>query len=131
MIPFVESHYRAYADREHRAIAGLSMGGGESLGIGLNHLDLFSYVAGFSPGIHVPDLQPSFGKFLADPKTANQKLRLLWIGCGSDDSLFASSEAFSKMLDQAGIKHVFHKSDGAHTWINWRRYLNQFAPLLF
>jgi enterochelin esterase family protein len=131
VIPFVESHYRAYADRGHRAIAGLSMGGGESLGIGLNHLELFSYVGGFSPGIRTADFQQSYGKFMADPRTANEKLRLLWIGCGSDDSLFAASEALVKMLDDAGIKHVFHKSGGAHTWINWRRYLNEFAPLLF
>lgn len=131
VIPFVESHYRSYPDRGHRAIAGLSMGGGESLSIGLNHLELFSYVGGFSAGIHTADFQQSYGKFIADSQTANRKLRLLWIGCGSDDSLFAASEGLSKMLDGAGIKHVFHKSDGAHTWINWRRYLNEFAPLLF
>ena len=120
VIPFVESHYRAYTDRDHRAIAGLSMGGGESLSIGLNHLELFSYVAGFSPGIRIPELQQSYGSFLANPQAANQKLHLLWLGCGSDDSLFAVSESLSKLLDEAKIKHVFHKSDGAHTWINWR-----------
>jgi enterochelin esterase-like enzyme len=131
VIPFVEHHYRAYPDRDHRAIAGLSMGGGESLNIGLNHLELFSYVAGFSAGIRIPDFQKSYGSFLADPKTANQKLHLLWLGCGSDDSLFAANQALSKQLDDATIKHVFHKSEGAHTWINWRHYLNEFAPLLF
>ena len=131
VIPFVESHYRSYADRDHRAIAGLSMGGGEALGIGLNHLELFSYVGGFSAGIRTADFQQSYGKFIADPQTANRKLHLLWIGCGSDDSLFAASESFAKMLDDSRIKHVFHKSDGAHTWINWRRYLYEFAPLLF
>ncbi len=131
VIPFVDSHYRSYTDRDHRAIAGLSMGGGESLGIGLNHLELFSYVGGFSAGIRTADFQQSYGKFVADPQTANRKLHLLWLGCGSDDSLFAASESLSKMLDEAQIKHVFHKSDGAHTWINWRRYLNEFAPLLF
>ena len=65
IIPFIESHYRSFADRDHRAIAGLSMGGGESLGIGLNHLELFSYVAGFSAGIHTADFQQSYGKFIA------------------------------------------------------------------
>jgi enterochelin esterase family protein len=131
VIPYIESHYRAYTDRDHRAIAGLSMGGGEALSIGLNHLELFSYVAGFSAGIRTADFQQSYGKFVSDAKTANQKLHLLWIGCGSDDSLFPASESLSKMLDEAKIKHTFVKSDGAHTWINWRRYLNQFAPLLF
>jgi enterochelin esterase-like enzyme len=131
VIPFVESHYRAYTDRDHRAIAGLSMGGGESLGIGLTHLELFSYVGGFSAGLRNTDLPQMFGGFLADPKAANQKLHLLWLGCGTDDSLFGASQSFSKMLDDARIKHLFKKSDGAHTWINWRRYLNEFAPLLF
>jgi enterochelin esterase family protein len=131
VIPYVEQHYRAYTDRDHRAIAGLSMGGGQSLGIGLNHLELFSYVGGFSAGIRPPDLQPMFGSFLANPKVANQKLHLLWIGCGVDDSLFPGSEGFSKLLDETAIKHVFKKSEGAHTWTNWRHYLNEFAPLLF
>ncbi len=131
VIPYIESHYRSFTDRDHRAIAGLSMGGGEALGIGLNHLELFSYVGGFSPGIHTADFPQSYGKFMADPQTANRKLHLLWIGCGSDDSLFAASESLSKILDDAKIKHVFHQSGGAHTWINWRHYLNEFAPLLF
>jgi len=131
VIPFVESHYRALTDRDHRAIAGLSMGGGESLSIGLNHLELFSFVAGFSPGIRVAEFPQSYGSFMADAKAANQKLHLLWLGCGTDDSLFPASESLAKMLDEAKIKHTFKRSDGAHTWINWRRYLNEFAPLLF
>jgi enterochelin esterase-like enzyme len=131
VIPLVESHYRAYPDRDHRAIAGLSMGGGESLAIGLNHIELFSYVGSFSAGIRTADFQQSYGAFIANPQAANQKLHLLWIGCGTDDSLFAASETLSKMLDDVRIKHVFKKSDGAHTWINWRHYLNEFAPLLF
>lgn len=131
VIPFIEAHYRSYTDRDHRAIAGLSMGGGEALWIGLNHLELFSYVGGFSPGIRTAEFQQSYGKFIADPAAANQKLHLLWLGCGSDDSLFPASESLAKMLEDAKIKHVFHKSDGAHTWINWRHYLDEFAPLLF
>lgn len=131
VIPFVESHYHVYADRDHRAIAGLSMGGGESLGIGLNHLELFSYVAGFSAAIRPAEVQQTYGAFAGNPQAANQKLHLLWLGCGTDDSLFGANESFSKMLDEAKIKHTFHKSDGAHTWINWRRYLNEVAPLLF
>jgi enterochelin esterase family protein len=107
------------------------MGGGESLGIGLNHLELFSYVGGFSPGIRTADFEKSYGQFMANPKMANERLKLLWIGCGSDDSLFPASEALAKMLDEKGIKHVFHSSSGAHTWTNWRRYLDEFAPLLF
>lgn len=131
VIPYVQSRYAVLTDREHRAIAGLSMGGGQSLGIGLSHPEQFSYVGGFSAALRPADFQKSFGALTADPKATNQKLHLLWIGCGSEDSLFGAAESFSKFLDAANIKHVFRKSDGAHTWINWRRYLNEFAPLLF
>lgn len=131
VIPFVDAHYRVYGDREHRAIAGLSMGGGESLEIGLNHLDLFSYVGGFSAALRPADFQKTFGALTADPEATNRKLRLMWIGCGADDSLFSAATDFSKFLDAAKIKHIFKQSTGAHTWINWRHYLNEFAPQLF
>jgi enterochelin esterase-like enzyme len=103
VIPMIEARYRVYNDREHRAIAGLSMGGGESLAIGLNHLELFGYVAGFSAGIRTAEFHQNYGTFFADPQKANQKLKLLWLGCGTDDSLFAASESLSKMLDEAKI----------------------------
>jgi enterochelin esterase-like enzyme len=130
-IPFVDSHYRTQADREHRAIAGLSMGGFESLEIGLNHLELFSSVAGFSPAVRPAEFETSFAKLKSDPRSANRQLHLLWVGCGTDDSLFASAESFGKFLDAAGVKHTFRKSEGAHTWMVWRRYLKEFAPLVF
>lgn len=131
VIPYMDSHYRVYGDREHRAIAGLSMGGGESLEIGLSHLELFSYVGGFSAALRPAEFQKTYGGLTADPEAANRKLRLLWIGCGKDDSLFSAATDFSKFLDAGKIKHVFKESEGAHTWINWRHYLNEFAPLLF
>jgi enterochelin esterase family protein len=115
-----------YNDRDHRAIAGLSMGGGESLEIGLGHPDLFGYVGGFSAAIGSANLQPTLSGI-----TGPRKLRLLWIGCGKDDTLFGASENFSKLLDAAHIQHTFRQSEGAHTWMVWRRYLNEFAPLLF
>jgi len=131
VIPLVESHYRVYTDREHRAIAGLSMGGLESLTIGLNHLDLFSYVGGFSAAVRPQEFQKSFAGLTADPKAANGKLHLLWIGCGTEDSLFGAAQSFSAFLDQAEIKHTFYTMPGAHTWIVWRNFLVQFAPQLF
>jgi enterochelin esterase family protein len=127
VIPFIESQYRVETGRDQRAIAGLSMGGGESLGIGLNHLELFSWVAGFSAALR-PD---SFASTFANLEGANQKLKLLWFGCGSDDSLFAASKRFSEFLTRRQVKHVFYESSGAHTWIVWRRYLNELAPMLF
>jgi enterochelin esterase-like enzyme len=131
VIPLVESHYRVYADREHRAIAGLSMGGLESLTIGLNHLDLFSYVGGFSAAVRPPEFAKSFDALTAAPQVSNGKLRLLWIGCGTDDGLFPAARGFSAFLDENKIKHTFYTMPGAHTWIVWRNFLLQFAPQLF
>jgi len=127
VIPFVQAKYRAYTDRDRRAIAGLSMGGGQSLTIGLNHLDLFSYVAGFSAAQRPAEFAKTFGKL----KGANEKLHLLWVGCGRQDSLMDNNKAFSDFMKAQGVKHVFHESEGAHTWIVWRQYLNELAPLLF
>jgi enterochelin esterase family protein len=132
VIPFIDSHYRTLADRDHRAIIGLSMGGGESLSIGLNHLELFSYVAGFSAGLNrTADFSQPYASLIADPAASNQQLHLLWIGCGRDDGLFPTSKRFSDFLTAHQIKHTFWESSGEHTWTNWRHYLNEVAPLLF
>ncbi len=132
VIPYVEAHYRTAADRDHRAIVGLSMGGGEALSIGLNHLDLFSYVAGFSPAVGRPDEFPhTYAGLIADPQGANRRLRLVWVGCGTEDSLFPASKAFSEFLEKHEVKHTFRQTGGAHTWMVWRRYLNEVSPLLF
>jgi len=131
VIPYVQAHYRVYTDRDHRAIAGLSMGGIESLQIGLNHIDQFSYVGGFSAAVSPADFPKTFAGVAADPKGANRQLHLLWIGCGSDDGLFGASNSFSKFLDDSQIKHTFFKIPGAHTWIVWRQFLSEFAPQLF
>lgn len=131
VIPYVQAHYRVYTDRDHRAIAGLSMGGVESLQIGLNNLDQFSYVGGFSAAVAPAEFPKSFGALVADSKLANKQLHLLWIGCGTDDGLFGASNSFSKYLDDAQVKHTFYKIPGAHTWIVWRQFLQEFAPQLF
>lgn len=131
VIPFVEAEYRIWADREHRAIAGLSMGGNESLTIGLNHLELFSRVAGFSAGIRAVDLDKTYADLIANPQEANHKLRLLWVSCGTEDSLFEANRRFSEFLKQHQIEHTFRSGDGEHTWIVWRKNLRDIAGLLF
>jgi len=131
VIPYIEARYRVQADRDHRAIFGLSMGGGQSLSIGLNHLDLFSHVGGFSAAIGSGDLSKTYASLVASPDVSNQKLRLLWVGCGTSDSLFSANKTFSAFLSDHHIKHMFRETDGAHTWMVWRRYLNEVAPLLF
>jgi len=131
VIPYVQVHYRVYTDRDHRAIAGLSMGGIESLQIGLNHFDQFSYVGGFSAAVTPADFPKTFPGVIANPQSVNRQLHLLWIGCGTDDGLFGASTSFSKFLDDSQVKHTFYKIPGAHTWIVWRQFLNEFAPQLF
>jgi enterochelin esterase-like enzyme len=131
VIPFVQTHYRVYTDRDHRAIAGLSMGGIESLTIGLNHLDEFSYVGGFSAAISPANFAKDFAGLAADPRASSRQLHLLWIGCGTDDGLYPASESFTKFLDEHKVKHESYWIPGAHTWIVWRQFLKEFAPQLF
>lgn len=135
VIPLVQANYRVYTDRNHRAIAGLSLGGAQALGTGLSHPELFSRVAGFSPALGAVTSPQAggldFGKLVADPKKVNSEYKLLWVGCGTDDTLFKSVQDFSKMLDAGGIRHTWQETDGAHTWLNWRRYLADVAPMLF
>jgi enterochelin esterase-like enzyme len=131
VIPYVEDKFPVYRDRNQRALAGLSMGGVESLTIGLNHLDTFSYVAGFSAAIRPADFSQDFGTFAANSKVANRELHLLWLGVGRQDGLFGATDTFSKFLDAAEIKHTYITSEGKHSWIVWRQYLRDFTPLLF
>jgi enterochelin esterase-like enzyme len=130
VIPTVEARYRVLPGRENRAIAGLSMGGGQSLRIGLGHLDLFSAVASFS-GAVPPDFEKRFEALLKDSKSTNQKIRTLWIGCGQQDSLFNRSKNLSELLTKYQVKHVFYPTDGVHNYTVWRKYLAEYAPLLF
>ena len=131
VIPYVEARFPVLKDRDHRALAGLSMGGVESLTIGLNHLELFSYVAGFSAAIRPADFDKDFGTFAAHPANDNAKLHLLWLGVGREDGLFGATDSFSKYLDTAQVKHQYKTVEGMHTWIVWRGFLRDFAPLLF
>ena len=124
VMPLVESKYRVEKGPENRAIAGLSMGGGQSLSIGFGHPEMFSAVGAFSAAVP----QNLESKFDA---VAKSKLKLIWIGCGKDDSLFNRSKESSEALHKRGIKHTFRPSEGAHTYTVWRQYLGEFAPLLF
>jgi enterochelin esterase family protein len=128
-MPLVESTYRTKADREHRAIVGLSMGGGQSLTVGLNHLDRFAWVGGFSSAIGNPET--TIASALADPAATNAKLRLLWIACGKDDGLVKNAQTLSDVLKGKEIRHDLKITDGNHSWPVWRKYLGEFLPLLF
>lgn len=131
LIPFIDANYRTLADREHRALAGLSMGGAEAMRIGLNHLDLFARIGLFSPAIGNLDPATSYEGKLADAAAVNGQLRLLWIGIGTEDGLHDGVKASHDNLAKAGVKHVWVETGGAHTWTVWRKYLADFAPRLF
>ncbi len=130
VIPTVETRYRVAPGRQNRAVAGLSMGGGQALRIGLGHLDLFSAVASFS-GAVPGDFETRFAPLLKNPQSTNSKLKTLWIGCGRQDSLFPRSESLAGLLTKNGIKHVFYPTDGVHNYTVWRKYLAEYTPLLF
>jgi enterochelin esterase-like enzyme len=130
LIPFVQNNYRVAADRDHRALAGLSMGGGLTLAIGPRHLDTFSRLAVFSSGAgQAPE--KTLADVAANAKNVNGQLKLLWIGVGTEDGAMAGAKRTSEFLNSAGIKHTFKTTPGAHTWIVWRKYLNEVAPQLW
>lgn len=139
IIPMVEQRYRILAEREHRAIAGLSMGGAETLRTAPLHLDIFSHIGVFSMGLQEgehagvhPDFEERNASFFADPDRTNKLVKLFWIACGSKDHLIADgAQKLSKILELKGIKHQFYETEGGHTWINWRRYFRDFAQMLF
>lgn len=139
IIPMIDSRYRTIADREHRAIAGLSMGANQTMRIIMNNLDKFAYYGGFSGTSNYPssdEIDPATflnGKF-NDGNAINRQIKVFWLGLGTKEPkpFPASVGAFRNMLEKQGIKYHFYQSPGtSHEWLTWRRDLNNFAPLLF
>jgi enterochelin esterase-like enzyme len=126
-LPLVERLYRVEKDPAKRAIAGLSMGGGQALGAGLT-LDGFGWIGAFSAA--APPT-PMIEGVLADAAAVNRRLRLLWIAIGRDDFLLERNTTFIGLLTDKGIAHEYRLTDGGHTWPVWRRYLADFLPRLF
>ena len=161
IMPYVEAHYRTLNDRRHRAIAGLSMGGSQTLDIAFTHLQDFADIGVFSsgaalggrgrgaaPGAAAVPAAVSGAALAAAQETAasawetrhaadldspalKKGTRLIWMSTGADDGLIASSRATVALLQKHGFSPVFKESQGAHTWLNWRNYLDAFAPQLF
>lgn len=130
VIPQIEKDYHVSKDRGGRAIAGLSMGGAESLSAGLNHPEEFAWVGGFSSAVVM--LDPDYSKaFPAVDAKMNSQLRLLWIACGTEDGLVGPNRKFEDWLQSKGVQFTRVETPGAHTWMVWRRNLMAFAPLLF
>jgi enterochelin esterase family protein len=128
VVPQVEREYRVSSDRADRAIAGLSMGGSESLFTGLNAVDKFAWIGAFSSGGLSADFN---SEFPALDSKINDQLRLLWIACGTEDGLITPNRKFREWLDSKNIHHTNIETPGMHTWMVWRRNLANFAPLLF
>lgn len=136
IIPNIEQNFRTLPGRENRAMAGLSMGGGQTFQITLTNLDQFAYIGGFSGTGRVPEggLKEAYGGVFKDPEAFNGKVKVLFISLGSEEGerFERSVGGFRKALQEAGIDVVYYESPGtAHEWTTWRRSLYQFAPLIF
>ncbi|AIE85980.1 esterase [Fimbriimonas ginsengisoli] len=129
VIPQVEKEYRVAADPRHRAIAGLSMGGAETLYVGLNNLDKFSYIGAFSAGGLVDGPDQAFPNFSGEE--ANRRLKELWVSCGTEDGLITPNRAIAAWLKRKGAKVDYVETPGRHAWMVWRRNLAAFASKLF
>jgi enterochelin esterase family protein len=131
LIPLIDASYRTKTSRHDRAIAGLSMGAGQAMRIGLGNLDTFASVAAFSGGSRNFDSATSYGGVMADAAAFNTKLDLLWIGCGAEDRGYEGAKSLHESLQAAGIEHVWFEGPGSHEWQVWRKHLHSLAPLLF
>jgi enterochelin esterase-like enzyme len=139
--PYVEQHYRVIADRAHRAIAGLSMGGAQTLNITAPNLTDYAYIGVFSSGVF--GIAGGFGgappnrdweekhRAALDDAEAKKGLKLVWFATGKDDFLRTTSEGTVRMLKDHGFDVTYKETEGGHTWLNWRDYLAEFAPKLF
>jgi enterochelin esterase family protein len=148
VMPYIERNYRVLTDRQSRAIAGLSMGGNQTLNIAMAHLDKFAYMGVFSSGI-ISGAGRGRGTALSTPEAPfaeawekqnlaaldnaalKRDLRLLWFSTGKEDGLIDTTRNTVALVKKHGFAPVFIESEGAHTWLNWRDYLSQFAPQLF
>ena len=131
VMPMVEKFYRISGKPDERAIAGLSMGGGQALQIGLHNLDRFHSIGAFSAALRAQNVEEQYKDVLNDAKGTNKKLKVFYIAVGKADSLFAPAQAFDETLTKHEIRHTFTPSEEGHVWRNWRNYLADFAPQLF
>ena len=127
LIPFVESKYSVVKDRDSRAIAGLSMGGGQSLNFGLANLDTFAWVGGFSSA---PNTKPA-AELVPDPEKAAKQLKLLYVSCGNKDGLIRISQGVHTYLKEKNVPHVWHVDEHAHDFKHWKKGLYNFSQLIF
>lgn len=134
LLPFIEANYQVSSDRGDRAIVGLSMGGGQSLSIGLRNRNQFAWIGGFSsasPQGSDEEINKALKGLASDAANANAEIKLLWIGCGRDDFLLERNNRFIKWLEENEIEHTYSLTDGGHDWMVWRKYLVTFLEASF
>ena len=127
LIPFIEAHYSVVKDRESRALAGLSMGGGQSLNFGLGNLETFAWIGGFSSA---PNTKPA-AELVPNPEQATQQLKLLYLSAGSKDGLIRISQGVHAYLKQKHVPHIWHVDEHAHDFQHWKKALYNFSQLIF
>jgi len=127
LIPYIESKYSVAKDRENRAIAGLSMGGGQALNFGLKYMDYFAYTGGFSPA---PNTQ-SPSALVSNPSLIREKMKVIYISCGEQDSLFSIAKGVHDYMTQVNVPHVWYQAPGNHDFVFWKDSLYQYVQLIF
>ena len=131
ILPYIEANYRVMADREQRAIAGFSRGGGQSLFTAFNNLDKFAWIGSYSAYLTPEVFDKYFANLSAQPEATNQQIKLLWLGVGQADFLYPQAIAFMDLLKERKLQHRTLITEGGHTWMNARRYLAETLPLYF
>ncbi len=133
VMPYAEKNYRVLTNRENRAIAGLSMGGFQTLDVTLSHPELFNYVGVMSSGFFgqsIDEAPTRYAPALSDPNF-NKNKKLFWVAIGKDDFVMDANKKTLALLDKSNIRYQYKETEGGHTWINWRQYLNELMPMLF
>jgi enterochelin esterase family protein len=131
IMPYVEGNFRTIRDREKRAIAGFSRGGGQSLFTGFNNLDKFAWIASYSAFLSPEVFDKYFSNLTAKPEATNKQIKLLWLGVGNEDFLYKRAVTFDELLKEKKLQHQSLVTDGGHTWMNARHYLTETLQLYF
>lgn len=131
LMPWIEKNYRTINNKDNRAMAGFSGGGGTTMYLGFNHSEKFAYICGFAPGLLKNEFDRNHAAAFKNPVATTNNLKLLWIGVGTADPLYKVDNEFMEVLDQKGIKYEKYFTEGGHTWMNVKHYFSVIAPKLF